>query len=95
MTHLQRLEKLAKSIGENLVLRYPDIDGNWMARIDGAEVRNGCILSSPCGHGNCPDYAAGYYLREISGQTIVLHAMSKDLRREIFILPCDAAPEKP
>ena len=68
------------------VKRYPNQNERWTAQFHGAEVKEGGCLASIYGGGGSPLDAIADYIRRIEGATIVLHAMSPDLRRS-FIVP--------
>ena len=81
------LEDVAKVLGVEIRLRYPDIDGNWMCNFDDADEKSGCMLISITGRGRLPMDAMIDYWRQIQGKVLCFHATSKEFRREIFISP--------
>ena len=61
---------------------YHNQDHRFSAKFEYVEVKDGCMLSSPHGNGKNPSEAIVDYVSKISGETIVIHAMDKEKRRE-------------
>jgi hypothetical protein len=80
------LEELCTVMDVDFVVRYRDCAGHWMADFDNGEIKEGCGLLSATGRGKTINEAINDYLRQVRGKRIVLHAMSKERRRE-FIVP--------
>ncbi len=85
------IRKLGKIMNQKLDITGsvdPDNLSNvrWVARFEGGEIKEGCILSSTYGRGKTPRLALRDYAKNITGKTIVFNAYSeKD--RDTFVVP--------
>ena len=66
--------------------RYPNQNGRWIAQINDAETKDGCILSGEYGNAKNPKDAINDYIRNIVGKTIVVCSTIETMRRE-FVCP--------
>lgn len=65
--------------------RYSNQEGLWCARFASCEIKDDCILISAHGNGKTPVEAVNDYISEIRGKRMVMHAMSKEMRREFNV----------
>jgi hypothetical protein len=64
--------------------RYANQNGRWLAQIEHADIKEGCILSGSFGTGSNPEQAIDDYVQQIRGKLLVIDATS-DKRREIRV----------
>lgn len=76
--------EFAKMFKVDIEIRYPDIDGNFMANITNLETKKDSILTHECGRGETPEIALRDYIEKISCKNVVFNAMNKDKRIDII-----------
>lgn len=64
---------------------HVDSPERFYAHFENAEVKDGIILIGNFGNGHTPKEAIENYAKEISGKLLVIRAMSKKNRREIYV----------
>jgi hypothetical protein len=79
------IEELALILDEEIEIRFPDINQNYMFSFKNAEIKEGSMLVSTCGRGKTSDVAKKNYMPEIAGKILVFHAFDKERRREIVV----------
>ena len=75
------LDDFSDLIGVNIELTRHSNQSRWTARLEHAEIKKGCTLSSEFGRGTTSEEALKDYATKISGELIVINAML-DSRRE-------------
>ncbi len=65
---------------------YPNQAGRWSADIAHCEIKEGSFLKSSYENGTCPSSAIFNLCEKLRGNTIVLHARNKEMRRE-YVVP--------
>lgn len=84
------VEQLALMLGRRLeIVRQPNaaLGDPWQASINGAEIKDGAMLSGAYGRGVTPMEALSHYCTLIAGRTLVLNAY-RESRTEINV-PAD------
>jgi hypothetical protein len=79
------IEELALILNEEIEIRFPDVNQNYMFSFKNAEIKERSMLVSTCGRGKSPDIARKNYMPEIAGKTLVFNAFDKERRREIVV----------
>lgn len=69
-----------------------DYEGHFQVSFDRGWVRDGSALIGKCGRGNTIEEAANDYLRQISGQRIVVDG--EHIRREFYVIDMQVKEEK-
>lgn len=70
----QKAEAMSSLSELSVHIREP---GNWYARLPRVEIKEGIVLTSACGNGNCPEAAVENLWDQVAaGQTVVVSAMS-------------------
>ncbi len=62
------------------------VSAQWGASLRSVEIKDGCILSGCRGYGSTARNALLSLVEELRGKRIVIHAMSKEYRRE-YVVP--------
>lgn len=92
-----KIEEFADVIGVDIIItrhnNFNPVTGTpkdkcWTASLKYAEIKEGSILSSQSGRGKTPDEAINNYCEAISGERIILNAMS-ETRRQEYNVPAD------
>lgn len=81
------IEDIASVFGRRLeIVRQPNsaLGNPWQAHINGAEVKDGAILTRTYGTGTTPMEALNHYCTLIAGKTLVFDAY-RDSRLEINV----------
>jgi len=84
------IQELSELLGQELKLRFPDVNGKWFGSFSNGEVKEGGLLLGVCGRADTPGEAIDDYVRRIAGKKMVFDAGS-DTRTE-FNIPKDLAP---
>ena len=78
--------ELADKINKNIIITYyPNQGKRFSAHLENCEIKHGWILEGAYGNGKSPEEAINDYTNKIAGQILVIDAMDKQNRREIFI----------
>ena len=81
-----KLEDFADVILKDMLIRrYANQNNRWMAKFEGAEVKDtehSSILAGTHGNGKTPEAAMNDYLGQIRGKILVFNAYGGEKRRE-------------
>ena len=84
------IHELSELVMEDLVWRrYADQGGRIVVKIENSDIFSHCEagLKGVYGEGNTHELALANYVAKIKGKILVVHAVSKDRRREFGVPP--------
>jgi hypothetical protein len=84
MSKILKLEMISKMVSAEIEIRFPDVNGNYMAQINGVSVKDGKFLSGKVGRADNPVGAMENYFDQIRGKRIVVNPAS-EMRIELNI----------
>ena len=80
------IQELVTLLDTTIEMGYPTLEGSWWARVKGAEIKDGPILSSTTVWGKQPGVALISLAVELRGKRLVFNAGDTEKRRE-FVVP--------